>query len=72
MVSAINPVSAAPAVQKAQSVSQNARAADGDYKTKGPGRSSVKDADGDYKASSAPAKSSPAVQAALTGLKLGG
>jgi hypothetical protein len=60
---------AAVAALKAQAAAQNARAADGDYKTKGLGRSTVKDADGDYKPSSAQAKSSAAVQAALTTLK---
>ncbi|SEE81262.1 hypothetical protein SAMN05444161_7265 [Rhizobiales bacterium GAS191] len=72
MVSAVNSASSAPAVQKAQVVSTNARAADGDYKTKGVGRSAVKDADGDYKPTSTQATSSSPVQAALTLLKLGG
>jgi hypothetical protein len=58
----------------------NARAADGDYKTKGSGHT-VKDSDGDYKPTSktttAPptspaATSSNAVQAALANLTKGG
>ena len=58
-----------------------ARAADGDYKTKGIGHE-VKDSDGDYKptkptaanppASSAAAASSPRVQVALSALQKGG
>jgi hypothetical protein len=73
MVSPISSTSAAPV----QAASQNARATDGDYKTKGPGRATTKDADGDYKAASvtsvsAQLRSSPAVQAILSNLKLGG
>jgi hypothetical protein len=71
-VSSINSASNAAVVQKAQAASQNARAADGDYKTKGVGRASVKDADGDYKPKSAQAQSTSVVQAALTTLKQGG
>ena len=70
MVSAINSAGSAPAAP-APAVSHNARAVDGDYKTKGVGRSSVKDSDGDYKPTTQ-AKSTTAVQAALTLLKQGG
>ncbi|MFI5012351.1 MAG: hypothetical protein ACHQAY_08390 [Hyphomicrobiales bacterium] len=72
MVSPISSASATSAAHKTQAASPNARAADGDYKTKGVGRSTVKDADGDYKPTTSQAKSSSAVQAAVTGLKLGG
>ena len=71
-VPSINSASNPAAVSKTQAPSQNARAADGDYKAKGIGRSTVKDADGDYKPASAQAQSTPAVQSALTRLKLGG
>jgi hypothetical protein len=71
-VPSINSASNAAAVSKTQAPLQNARAADGDYKTKGIGRSTVKDADGDYKPASAQAQSTAAVQSALTRLKLGG
>jgi len=71
MVSSINSATTVPAVQ-AKVASSNARAADGDYKTKGVGRATVKDADGDYKPATAQATSSRAVQAALSILKLGG
>jgi hypothetical protein len=60
-------------IKQATSLAQNARGVDGDYKTPGPGRSHVKDADGDYKpTASAHSAASSAVQAALSGLKLGG
>ena len=72
MVSSINSAGSAPAVQKTAPVASNDRAADGDYKTKGVGRSAVKDADGDYKPTTTQAQSSAPVQAALTLLKLGG
>ena len=66
------PTSAAGA-QSAHVIASNQRAADGDYKTRGPGRASVKDTDGDYKAlSTAQNTSSGAVQAAVTSLKMGG
>ncbi len=71
-VSSINSAghaAAAQAAMNAQAANQNARATDGDYKTQGAGRSSVKDTDGDYKPSSPQAQSSSAVQAALTTLK---
>jgi hypothetical protein len=58
-------------IQAAQSSSQ-ARSADGDYKTKGAGRSTVKDTDGDYKPASAQVRSTTAVQVALSLLKAGG
>jgi hypothetical protein len=48
--------------------SKNTRAADGDYLTKGPDRSSVKDADGDYKPSTTASRASSSVQQALTDL----
>ena len=57
--------------------SATARAADGDYKTRGVGHE-VRDSDGDYKATpvaaptSAAASSSSAVQSALTQLTKGG
>jgi len=41
MVSSINSAGSAPAVQKTTPVASNARAADGDYKTKGVGGSSI-------------------------------
>jgi hypothetical protein len=72
MVSSVNAASAAPAVQNTPAVSQNARAPDGDYKTKGHHRSTVKDADGDYKPTTSQSTSSSAVQATLSNLKLGG
>ncbi len=71
----ISAVGSIPIAQTQSSVSsQNARAADGDYKAPGAGRSKVKDADGDYKPTSVSTQStsSSAVQAAVTGLKLGG
>ncbi len=72
----VSAVGSTPYIPQTQSPpsSQNARAADGDYKAAGPGRSKVKDSDGDYKPTAAPAQStsSNAVQAAVTGLKLGG
>ena len=54
----------------------NARAADGDYKTFGPGHR-VKDTDGDYKAAPTPSRSGAAstaapTLAALTSLSKGG
>ena len=52
---------------------QPARAADGDYKARSALTSQTKDADGDYKAAQTPAaKTSSAVQAALTNLVKGG
>jgi hypothetical protein len=49
-----------------------ARAADGDFKTKGVGHE-VKDADGDYKpTNSAASKSASATLSALTSMRLGG
>jgi hypothetical protein len=68
-VSSINSASQTAVAQQTQAVSQNARAADGDYKAPGANRATDKDADGDYKPSSAQAQSSSAVQAALTTLK---
>jgi hypothetical protein len=62
-----------PVAPKPATPSQTAKAPDGDYLAPGSGRASVKDADGDYKpTASTQAKSAPAVQAALPGLKLGG
>jgi hypothetical protein len=51
-----------------------ARAADGDYKTANLQSSQTKDNNGDYKPLTSPAaaQSSPAVQASLTSLKVGG
>ncbi|WP_026607108.1 hypothetical protein [Methylocapsa acidiphila] len=72
-ISAINTTSQQHYTAPTQTVSPNAKAADGDYKTSGAGR--VKDADGDYKpvaSASAPKISSSAVQQALTNLKTGG
>jgi hypothetical protein len=58
---------------QAYAATSNKRAADGDYQTPGAGRSSVKDSDGDYKPlATAQSKSSSAVQAAVTNLKIGG
>lgn len=71
-ISSVNSAASALPVQNTQSSSKNARAADGDYKTQGPGRAAVKDADGDYKPSSPAAKASSAVQQALTSLKVAG
>lgn len=74
----ISPVSSAaytPApTPTAAPAASNAKAADGDYLTKGAGRSAVKDSDGDYKPtqSSPAATSTSSVQAALTNLKTGG
>jgi hypothetical protein len=69
-ISSTSSVALPPAVPKTPAVSQNARAADGDYLAAGPGRSTLKDADGDYKPIATQA--SNAVQTALTGIKLGG
>ncbi len=69
-------IGAAASVTQAQNSATSAstqRAADGDYKTPGPGRAAVKDSDGDYKSlSTAQTTSSSAVQAAISALKQGG
>ena len=74
-ISGISSASSVPVQpQTTPPLASNAKAADGDYKTKGAGRSTVKDGDGDYKPtqSSAAATSSSAVQSAVTNLKAGG
>jgi hypothetical protein len=68
-ISSVSSASQAAALLKAQAASPSGRSADGDYKTKGVGRSTVKDADGDYRPSSPQAQSSRAVQAAVAILK---
>ena len=50
----------------------NKRVSDGDYKAANANTSSVKDSDGDYKPKTTSSTSTAGVQAALTGLKLGG
>jgi hypothetical protein len=71
-VSAVGSSTNATNVQSSAGVAvaaANQRAADGDYKTKGPGRSAVKDSDGDYKRlSTAQSTSSSSVQAAVANL----
>ena len=69
-IPAAGPVAPASAAQKTADVSQDARAADGDYFTAGFGRATVKDDDGDYKSNSTQATTASAVQAALTDIKL--
>ncbi|MGO9544491.1 MAG: hypothetical protein ACLPPF_06820 [Rhodomicrobium sp.] len=72
-VSAAGAPSQLTRAQQSTPLNQNARAADGDYKTPGPGRSAVKDTDGDYKpTASVQSKASSAVQTAISTLKLGG
>lgn len=72
-ITPVGGLTSAASAQSGSAIRSNQRATDGDYKTPGPGRASVKDADGDYKAlSTAPARSSGAVQAAVTLLKTGG
>jgi hypothetical protein len=68
-VGSATPQGSVPPVQPS---AVNARAADGDYVTKGPGRSTVKDADGDYRRASAQTTTSASAQSALANLKLGG
>ncbi len=59
--------------QNSATTASTQRAADGDYKTPGPGRATVKEPDGDYKPlASAQSTSSSAVQAAISALKQGG
>jgi hypothetical protein len=72
-ISAIRTSTNLTTIKQSTALAQNARAADGDYKTPGPGRSRVKDADGDYKSTaSAHSMASSAIQTAISGLKLGG
>jgi hypothetical protein len=71
-ISSINSLPPAPVVQNTQPISQGARAVDGDYTTRGAGRSTSKDSDGDYKPVTTQATASGSVQAALTSLKSGG
>jgi hypothetical protein len=68
-----------PAIREVQAVSRKPRAdqvyiagVNADGKRKGAGRAAARSADADGKPSSAQARSSSAVQAALTELKLGG
>jgi len=71
-VSSIGAVAPQAPVEPVQSSSTGSRAADGDYVTQGPGRSTVTDTDGDYRLASAQTTTSAPAQAALTNLKLGG
>ena len=72
----ISAISSPPAPAVGVSNAAPARAADGDYTAPNALTSQVKDNDGDYKpaaaATSAAAKSSGAVQAALSSLQNGG
>ncbi|SDR60021.1 hypothetical protein SAMN05444161_7266 [Rhizobiales bacterium GAS191] len=79
MIPPITSIINTPAIRKVQAVSRQPGADDvyiagvnSDGKRKGAGRASGKSAHGGGKPSSAQARSSNAVQAALTELKLGG
>lgn len=67
-ITSVNSVAAHSLEKTSSAQSKNARAADGDYVTTGPGRSTVKDADGDYKPSTTASRASGSVQQALTDL----
>ena len=72
-ISAIGAAATAVNVKSSAAPASTQRAADGDYKTPGAGRSAVKDSDGDYKPiASAATNTSSATQSAVSSLKLGG